>query len=374
MEKLQPTLRFPEFEESWSQKKLGDICTMQAGKFISASDISYSNEEYFYPCYGGNGLRGFTKSFNCEGQFSLIGRQGALCGNINLVSNKFYATEHAIIVTVNKEISSPWIYYLLNVLNLNQYATGQAQPGLSVQNIKAVTARISNSLQEQTKIATFLSSVDEKLNLLKEKKALLEEYKKGMMQQIFSQQLRFKDEDGKDFADWEEKQIKEIFRVTRGTVLAMTSVKENSDDKNIYPVYSSQTKKNGLAGFFNSFLFENAITWTTDGAGAGDVKYRAGKFYCTNVCGVLLSDEGYCNLLIAEILNSVSRNYVSYVGNPKLMNNIMAEIKIKIPSSITEQNKIANFLSAIDEKIELVAQQIEDTQEYKRGLLQGMFC
>jgi type I restriction enzyme S subunit len=194
-----------------------------------------------------------------------------------------------------------------------------------------------------------------------------------MMQKIFSQGLRFKDDNGNEFPKWQKKKISDIFKVTRGNVLSMLLVRENINDTNIYPVYSSQTKNKGLSGFYDKYLFENCITWTTDGANAGDVNYRIGKFYCTNVCGVLISDKGYANLCVSEILNLVSGKYVSYVGNPKLMNNVMSEIAIVIPASIFEQTKIANFLSAIDNKINLCNAQIEKTEQWKKGLLQKMF-
>ena len=144
----------------------------------------------------------------------------------------------------------------------------------------------------------------------------------------FIPELRFP-----EFKDeWKEIKIKEIFDITRGEVLPKTKMKESPEKDYIYPVYSSQTKNNGLIGYYKDYLFENTITWTTDGANAGFVRYRKGKFYCTNVCGVLINNNGYANECIAYILNNVTKKYVSYVGNPKLMNNIMAEIKIKIPS------------------------------------------
>lgn len=139
-----------------------------------------------------------------------------------------------------------------------------------------------------------------------------------------------------------------------------------------FPVYSSQTKNKGLTGYYTDFLFQDAITWTTDGANAGDVQFRPGKFYCTNVCGVLLSNHGYANTCIAEMLNRVTERYVSYVGNPKLMNNVMGNIKIQFPHP-DEQRKIADFLSAIDRKIDLVAQELAHARSFKAGLLQQMF-
>ena len=120
-----------------------------------------------------------------------------------------------------------------------------------------------------------------------------------------------------------------------------------------YPVYSSQTKDNGLMGYYKDYLYEDAITWTTDGANAGTVNYRAGKFYCTNVCGVLLSNEVTANQMIAEALNNVAKGYVSYVGNPKLMNNVMADIEIMIPTHAEEREKLSVFFRNLDTLITL---------------------
>src|SRR5690554_3081769 len=176
----------------------------------------------------------------------------------------------------------------------------------------------------------------------------------------------------KNEGEWEKKEVAEIFEVTRGNVLAMSLVKENKNKENPYPVYSSQTKNNGLAGFYKEYLYEDAITWTTDGANAGDVNYRDGKFYCTNVCGVLLNEEGFANPCIAELINSVSKKHVSYVGNPKLMNGVMSKIQIPVPS-IPEQQKIASCLSSLDELIATHNDKLDALKDHKKGLLQNLF-
>ena len=106
-------------------------------------------------------------------------------------------------------------------------------------------------------------------------------------------------------------------------------------------------------GYYKDYLYEDAITWTTDGANAGTVNYRAGKFYCTNVCGVLLSNEVTANQMIAEALNNVAKGYVSYVGNPKLMNNVMADIEIMIPTHAEEREKLSVFFRNLDTLITL---------------------
>lgn len=152
---------------------------------------------------------------------------------------------------------------------------------------------------------------------------------------------------------WEQHKVYEIFKITRGYVLPSNMTEKKQTKENFYPVYSSQTKDNGLMGYYKDYLYENAITWTTDGANAGTVNYREGKFYCTNVCGVLLSNKIKTNKMIAEALNNVSKGYVSYVGNPKLMNNVMADIEIKIPSSEIEREEISKLFINIDNLISL---------------------
>ena len=154
-------------------------------------------------------------------------------------------------------------------------------------------------------------------------------------------------------SSWEQRKVSELFRVTRGYVLAATQTETTKTDEKPYPVYSSQTKDKGLMGYYKDYLYEDAITWTTDGANAGTVNYRAGKFYCTNVCGVLLSNEVKANQMIAEVLNSVAKGYVSYVGNPKLMNNVMADIVIQIPTQAEEREQLSSFFAKLDNLITL---------------------
>jgi type I restriction enzyme S subunit len=175
-----------------------------------------------------------------------------------------------------------------------------------------------------------------------------------------------------DSPDWEEKEVGEVFKVTRGEVLSMTLVQDIRTKETPYPVYSSQTKNNGLSGFYSKYLYEDAITWTTDGANAGDVNYRTGKFFCTNVCGVLINTDGYANRCVASLINNVSRKYVSYVGNPKLMNGVMSKIKIPFPS-VAEQQKIADCLTSLDDLIAVQSQKVEALKAYKKGLMQNLF-
>lgn len=182
-----PKLRFPEFQDAgeWLEKQLKNVCQMQAGKFVSASEINEKINNDLYPCYGGNGLRGYTKTFTHTGKYSLIGRQGALCGNVMLAKGQFHATEHSVVVTPKEGVNSDWLYYMLTHLNLNQYATGQAQPGLSVENLEKVNILIPRTENEQNKIAGCLSSIDELTIAQIEKLATLKAHKSGLTQQLF---------------------------------------------------------------------------------------------------------------------------------------------------------------------------------------------
>lgn len=131
--------------------KLKEALLLKAGKFIKASEIQDQFEDGLYPCFGGNNLRGYVNSYNQEGDYCLVGRQGALCGNVTFAQGKFYATEHALVVTPLIPIHPKWLFYYLVELNLNQYATGVAQPGLSVGNLDSILLNIP-SLEEQEKI------------------------------------------------------------------------------------------------------------------------------------------------------------------------------------------------------------------------------
>ncbi len=166
----------------WEEKRLGEITsTFKSGDGITAKDIS---EVGTYPVYGGNGLRGFTQSFTHDGFYILIGRQGALCGNINRVFGKSFISEHAIAVQANQNSDTEWLAQKLELMNLNQFSESSAQPGLSVNKLLRMKISVP-SLPEQTKIATFLSTLDERLAHYGRQIVLTEGWKKGLMQRMF---------------------------------------------------------------------------------------------------------------------------------------------------------------------------------------------
>lgn len=154
--------------DSWKQCQIGEVFSLQAGKTISAKEISGQQTNiYCYPCFGGNGIRGYVDRFNYEGEHPIIGRQGALCGNINLASDRFYATEHAVVVNYKMKVSTLWAYHYLKFLNLNQYATATAQPGLAVSNIVKVPMKYV-PFEEQAEISRILDDLLGKEQQVKE--------------------------------------------------------------------------------------------------------------------------------------------------------------------------------------------------------------
>ena len=138
-----------EVPEGWAWARLKHICMMAAGKSKPTEQIKSEPFEDYYPCFGGNGIRGYVDEYNQDGTFSIIGRQGALCGNINIASGKFYATEHAVVTTLFSGIDFNWSNYVLEALKLNEYATGAAQPGLSVANVLNVFVPVPPTQEQE---------------------------------------------------------------------------------------------------------------------------------------------------------------------------------------------------------------------------------
>ena len=163
-----------EIPSSWEWTTLGEVFTLQAGKNITAKDISDKEDsEHRFPCYGGNGLRGYVCSYNRNGRFPLIGRQGALCGNINFAEGLFYATEHAVVVETYCKTNVEWAVHSLIHLNLNQYATSTAQPGLSVSTINEVLIPLP-PIEEQGRIVRCLNKWDTLIDQIEQGKVNLE--------------------------------------------------------------------------------------------------------------------------------------------------------------------------------------------------------
>lgn len=157
---------------------------MQAGKNISSAEIYQDQTElHSYRCVGGNGLRGFVSKYNTCGHYAIVGRQGALCGCLNIENGEFYATEHAVVVNSYQIISPILLYYFLTAINLNQYATATAQPGLAVSNILEVMFPLP-PLSEQTRIISKIEIITPYINQYEKSEKLLDQLNKTLYSQI----------------------------------------------------------------------------------------------------------------------------------------------------------------------------------------------
>jgi type I restriction enzyme S subunit len=170
-----------EIPEHWQIKKLKFVGSMKSGDFISSEDI---NVEGDYPVLGGNGLRGFTSAYTHEGDFVLIGRQGALCGNINYAKDKFWATEHAVVVSRLNDENVIWLGEFLRSMNLNRLSVAAAQPGLSIERIKELSCPYPDLLEQnaigdfiKNTIETTSKTIEQSLNTI----TLLKEYRQSLI-------------------------------------------------------------------------------------------------------------------------------------------------------------------------------------------------
>ncbi len=380
----QPEIRFPGFTEGWEQHKLIEVARYRNGKaheqaidesgkyiVVNSKFVSTNGRVKKYT----NIIIDPLKKNELAFVLSDVPNGKAIARTFLVDKEHRYSLNQRIAgITPHKDTDS----YFLNVLmNRNPYFlkfdNGVGQTNLTKADVENFIGHYP-SYEEQQKIGTFFKQLDDTIALHQRKLDLLKETKKGFLQKMFPKngakvpEIRFP-----GFTeDWEERKVGEIFKVTRGQVLAATETSESITEKNIYPVYSSQTKNDGLMGYYSDYLFDTAITWTTDGANAGTVNYRNGKFYSTNVNGVLLSDKGYANKAVAEIINRIAWKHVSKVGNPKLMNNVMSEITITIPS-VEEQETISRFFTQLDSTITLHERELDLLKETKKGFLQKMF-
>ena len=392
---MRPQLRFPGFADAWVERKLVEIIVKGASggtpdtskedyykgtiPFLNISDISNSDGHIFdtEKHITEDALQNSVAWIVPKGAISLamyasVGKAAILENDVS-TSQAFYnmifendSTRDVVFQILRKmEMTNGWYYFI----------SRGTQPNLNAGKVKNLSISLPTDIEEQHLIGTFFSFLDRLITLNRHKLSAMKEYKKSMLQRMFPRngslpELRFL-----GFSDaWVEKKVKDLFTITRGNVLPVKMISPQRSKEMFYPVYSSQTKDSGLLGYYNEYLYENAITWTTDGANAGTVAHRDGKFYCTNVCGVLLSNDGYANQCIAEIINLIAWKHVSIAGNPKLMNNVMSEIKIVFPSLVTEQSFIGSFFSNLDRLISLQSKKLSALVLYKKALLQRMFC
>ena len=355
---LVPKLRFKKFNNEYKKYKIGDTLKVKSGK--DQKLIECTNGKY--PILGTGGQIGTTNNFLYDKPSVLIGRKGTI-NKPQYMTTPFWTVDTLFYTDIKEGFNTKYIFYAFQNINWKKYDESTGVPSLSCKTIEEILYYIPNK-DEQDKISTFITLLDKKIELQQRRIEALKIYKKGLLQNLKS-----------NSKDWKEFRIKDLFNITRGQVIPKNSLRDLSDKEYKYPVYSSQTSNYGILGYDKTYDFDGQyLTWTTDGANAGKVFYRNGKFRCTNVCGLLYSSQNvaYINLLTADLLNYETPKYVSYVGNPKLMNNVMSNIKIKLPS-LKIQSKISNIFIIFNKKIYIENQKLEKLNNLKKSLLQQMF-
>lgn len=274
--------------------------------------------------------------------------------------------------TVDIDFLQQW--FMSCEATLNSLSSGSTVRGLTIEALKSIPIELP-PLAEQKKIAEILSSVDEVIENTESEINKLEDLKKATLNELLTKGIghtEFKEtEIGRIPKSWKINSVEELFVIGRGRVISGQYLKAHSGP---YPVYSSQSKNDGVFGFIDSYDFDGEhITWTTDGAYAGTVFYRSGKFNCTNVCGILTSrsPQKISEQFAAYYLASVAKKHVSYVGNPKLMNNVFSQIPLVVPP-LEEQLKISEAIASIQERITVSQMQLHNLSSLKNALMQDL--
>ena len=373
-----PKLRFKEFDGDWLKLKYKDVLTIKYGKdhkSLNDGDI---------PVYGTGGLMRHVNKYLYDGESILIGRKGTI-DKPKYINEKFWTVDTLFYTEIEESIVPLFLYQHaleVNWLGLNE-ATGV--PSLNTTSIYNIDISIP-SKEEQTKIASFLSNVDEKISQLTQKLELLSQYKQGMMQKLFSQQIRFKADDGSEFGEWEEKIIGEIANIKRGaSPRPITDTKWFDEDSKVGWVRISDVSKSkkvlveteqylSIAGIKKSRFIPKGNIIMSICATIGKPIYT-GFDVCIHDGFVVFSELKAWHEYTYYYLEYIEKNWYQY-GQPGTQVNLNSDIvsnEIFPFPCLEEQTKIANFLSAIDQKIEVVAQQIEQAKTWKKGLLQQMF-
>lgn len=371
-----PHLRFPEFSGEWDSFKLVEL-----GKFIGGGTPSSSNLSFW------------------TGSIPWISSSDIKEDNINNISISRYITEDAIEKSATKYCPAPVILIVSRVgvgkvalshtslctsqdfcniidikchpvfLSYNLLRTmkrksrevqGTSIKGITSNELQKIRVFIPKNKDEQNKISNLLTLLDERIAT---QTKIIEDLKK--LKSAISLKMLHSD-------SWEQFKIQDIASIGRGRVIS--SVEISQQENPLYPVYSSQTSNDGIMGYLDDFMFEGEyISWTTDGANAETVFYRNGKFNCTNVCGLLKLKKGFDAHFVSLVLAEATRMYVSTnLANPKLMNNTMGNIQIRLPK-LEEQKRISVVFRKLHGLLETHNSLIIKYSKQKQYLLSQMF-
>ena len=379
MENRLPNLRFPEFSGEWKKSKLNKFASLNPKNTELPESFVYIDLESVT-----NGIlvqeNIISKNFAPSRAQRILEKHDVLFQTVrpyqqnNLYFNKdgdyVASTGYAQVRTQN---STQFLFQFLHtekfLTDVMLRCTGTSYPAINSSELSKIEV-ISPALPEQTKIANFLTEVDKKLTALKQKKTLLEQYKKGVIQKIFSQELRFKDDNGNDFEDWEEKKLGELGKFSAGGDLIKLEYEKEKNGKYIYPIYANGAGE-GIYGYATTFQYQSNCVTVSGRGNLGFANARKENFNAIVRLIVIIPKQEVNSKFLEEAINNVNFAIES-TGVPQLTVPQISAYKIFIPS-IKEQTKIANFLWAIDEKINHCQGQIEKTAVWKKGLLQQLF-
>ena len=275
-------------------------------------------------------------------------------GNVN---------QHVCIIRANSKVSPKFLCNYIQTKKIQNYIrslqTGGSREGLNFDQIRSFPISLP-SIAEQNKIAQLLDKLNERIAT---QNKIIEDLKK--LKSAISKKLLCNDK-------WTTYKIQDIAEIGRGRVIS--SVEIDRQKHPLYPVYSSQTSNNGIMGYLDNYMFDGEyITWTTDGANAGTVFYRKGKFNCTNVCGTLKILPKFDCYFVSLVLQQATQKYVSSnLANPKLMNNTMASIKIRMPN-IETQKQLSKVFQTLDSCLLVHQRTCKMYLSEKQYLLRQMF-
>ena len=382
-----PALRFPGFEDKWKYNTLGNLLEFKNGinankdqyghgvKFINVLDILNNDFITYDKIIGSVAVDENTIDKNAVRYGDILFQRSSETreevGSASVYLDKEKIATFGGFVIRGKKIADyvPEFFNKLLKTDTARDSITSRSGGSTRFNVGQETLSTVNlafpSLPEQQKIASFLASVDEKLMQIKQQKALLEQYKKGVMQRIFSQEIRFRDENGKEFPEWKPKTLSQLAKILYGK-----DQKKVVAENGIFPILGT----GGIIGNTNQFLYDKPSVLIGRKGTIDKPVYMDTPFWTVDT---LFYTEVFTNTFPKwlfykfQTINWYLYNEAS--GVPSLSGSTIYKIKFDLPC-IEEQTKIANFLSTLDDKINHCSVQIEKTEQWKKGLLQKMFC
>lgn len=382
MENLQPKLRFPEFKTEWKNSSFEEEfsifngyafksidSTSEGARWIKIADVDINKISHDSPSFLPiDYIKKYDKFILKEGDYVVALTRPILNKKLKIARIDNLSNDSLLNQRVGKIISknlNNFIFYYLQrdvIINLiNDKIAGNDPPNLSPKEISNIIFNVP-SLPEQTKIADFLGAVDKQLELLTTKKEKLQLYKKGVMQKLFSQEIRFTKEDGTNYPEWQEKTLGEVAKIFSGKS-KKTEVNEG------YNLYGST----GVIGLTEEPSYTGkSILVARVGANAGFLYKVDGNYGVTDNTLMITELKDNFDFIYYLLIKSNLNQFIFGSGQPLITGTILKKIICNIPS-LEEQTKIADFLIAIDNQIDAIDNQITKTENYKKGLLQQMF-